>query len=147
MVAPWKEGNMPDVHVLAIDLAKRSFQICATDRGGTCVDAPRFARRFFDHFFAVGTCIGRVSGLFRGVIYALAGMQFEEQGPHRFRELDARAPGLVYPILNIEVLAASLISRSPCRGFEAPGVLRFALAGRQRITPSGNSAPWSSVPR
>jgi len=70
--------------------------------------------------FAVGTCIGRVSGLFRGVVYALAGMQFEEQSPHRFRELDARAPGLVYPILNIEVLAALLISRSPCRGLEAP---------------------------
>lgn len=26
---------MPDIHVLAIDLAKRSFQICAADRGGT----------------------------------------------------------------------------------------------------------------
>jgi len=31
---------MSDVHVLAIDLAKRSFQVCATDRGGACVDAP-----------------------------------------------------------------------------------------------------------
>ena len=54
---------MLDVHVSAIDLAKRSFQICAADRGGTCVDAPRFARRFLI-IFAVGTCIGRVSGLF-----------------------------------------------------------------------------------
>ena len=26
---------MPDIHVLAIDLAKRSFQTYATDRGGT----------------------------------------------------------------------------------------------------------------
>lgn len=25
---------MPDVHALAIDLAKRSFQVCGTDRGG-----------------------------------------------------------------------------------------------------------------
>jgi transposase len=25
---------MADVHILAIDLAKRSFQVCATDRGG-----------------------------------------------------------------------------------------------------------------
>ena len=25
---------MSDVHILAIDLAKRSFQVCATDRGG-----------------------------------------------------------------------------------------------------------------
>ena len=79
-------------------------------------------------------------------MYALAGMQFEERGPHRFRELEARVPGLVYPILNIKVLAASLISRSPCRGFAAPGALRFALAGRQRITPSCNSAPLSSAP-
>lgn len=25
---------MSDVHILAIDLAKRSFQVCGTDRGG-----------------------------------------------------------------------------------------------------------------
>ena len=25
---------MNDVHILAVDLAKRSFQVCATDRGG-----------------------------------------------------------------------------------------------------------------
>ncbi|EQB11425.1 hypothetical protein RLDS_23770 [Sphingobium lactosutens DS20] len=39
---------MADVHILAIDLAKRSFQVCATDPGGTCVDAPGFARGFSD---------------------------------------------------------------------------------------------------
>jgi len=38
---------MSDVHVLAIDLAKRSFQVCATARAGACVDAPGFARGFF----------------------------------------------------------------------------------------------------
>jgi hypothetical protein len=38
---------MSDVHVLAIDLAKRSFQVWATNRGGACVDAPGFAREFF----------------------------------------------------------------------------------------------------
>ena len=37
---------MADVHILAIDLAKRSFQVCATDPGGACVDAPGFARGF-----------------------------------------------------------------------------------------------------
>ena len=37
---------MADVHILAIDLAKRSFQVCATDPGGACVDAPGFARDF-----------------------------------------------------------------------------------------------------
>ena len=42
-----KEETMSDVHILAIDLAKRSFQVCATDRGGACVDAPDFARGFF----------------------------------------------------------------------------------------------------
>lgn len=42
-----KEETMSDVHILAIDLAKRSFQVCATDRGGACVDAPDFARDFF----------------------------------------------------------------------------------------------------
>jgi hypothetical protein len=35
---------MTEVQILAIDLAKRSFQVCATDRAGSCVDAPRFAR-------------------------------------------------------------------------------------------------------
>jgi len=29
-----KEETMSDVHILAIDLAKRSFQVCDTDRGG-----------------------------------------------------------------------------------------------------------------
>ena len=35
---------MAEIHVLAIDLAKRSFQVCGTDRGGACVDAPDLAR-------------------------------------------------------------------------------------------------------
>jgi hypothetical protein len=39
-----EDGRMSEVHVLAIDLAKRSFQLCGTDRGGACVDAPDFAR-------------------------------------------------------------------------------------------------------
>ena len=40
-----KEGrDMAEIHVLAIDLAKRSFQVCGTDRGGACVDAPDLAR-------------------------------------------------------------------------------------------------------
>jgi len=25
---------MADIHILAIDIAKRSFQVCATDQGG-----------------------------------------------------------------------------------------------------------------
>ena len=49
-------------------------------------------------------------------------MQFEEQRPHRFRELCARAPGLVYPILNIEVLSASLRQSIFSPGLLAPGI-------------------------
>ena len=44
MAAFSEEEHMPEVHVLAIDLAKRSFQVCGTDRGGACVDAPGLAR-------------------------------------------------------------------------------------------------------
>jgi hypothetical protein len=46
-VALSKEEAMSDVHILAIDLAKRSFRVCGTDRGGACVDAPDLARGFF----------------------------------------------------------------------------------------------------
>ncbi|KAA3506287.1 hypothetical protein DXT89_25310 [Agrobacterium vitis] len=48
MVALTEGMQMTQVHILAIDLAKRSFQVCGTDRGGACVDAPGLARRFFD---------------------------------------------------------------------------------------------------
>ena len=33
-VLPSEEKHMADVYILAIDLAKRSFQVYATDRGG-----------------------------------------------------------------------------------------------------------------
>jgi hypothetical protein len=36
----------------------------------------------------------------------LAAMQFEERGPHRFRELCRSSPGTGFHVLNIEVLAA-----------------------------------------
>ncbi len=35
---------MTDVHILVIDLAKRSFQVCGTALGGASMDAPSFAR-------------------------------------------------------------------------------------------------------
>jgi hypothetical protein len=47
---------MAEAYMLAIDLAKHSFQVCATDRAGSCVDAPRIARGLAQRF------IGRVSG-------------------------------------------------------------------------------------
>ena len=34
MVALTEGKQMTQVHILAIDLAKRSFQVCETDRGG-----------------------------------------------------------------------------------------------------------------
>ncbi len=64
-----KEGrDMAEVHVLVIDLAKRSFRVCGTDRGGACVDAPGLARRFFDGCPRTRNSIGRVSGLLKWLI-------------------------------------------------------------------------------
>lgn len=37
---------MADAYMLAIDLAKRSFQVCATDRAGSCVEQGRPRRTF-----------------------------------------------------------------------------------------------------
>ncbi|THV30485.1 hypothetical protein FAA86_22910 [Rhizobium rosettiformans W3] len=54
---------MTQVHILAIDLAKRSFQVCGTDRGGACVDAPGLARGFLTVVRETRNFIGRVSGL------------------------------------------------------------------------------------
>ena len=96
---------MSDVHILAIDLAKQSFQVCGTDRGGACVDAPDFARVSSNFFCSMALLSVVCQASDRGLSHG-AGMQFEEQCPHRFREPCARAPGLVLPVLNIEVLAA-----------------------------------------
>lgn len=62
VVALSKEESMSDVHILAIDLAKRSFQVCATDRGGVC-GCPRLCKGFFRLRLRHGASIGRVSGL------------------------------------------------------------------------------------
>ena len=56
---------MTDIHVLAIDLAKRSFQVCAAGPGGAC-GCPPFSKRFFEQFYWLGASIGRVSGLWCG---------------------------------------------------------------------------------
>lgn len=39
-----KEETMSDVHILAIDLAKRSFQVCGTDRGGAVLFSRTLSR-------------------------------------------------------------------------------------------------------
>jgi len=77
---------MADIHMLAIDLAKRSFQVCATDSGGSCVDAPGFARGFSD-FLRRSTSLVVCQASHRGLLTPRAGMQFERHGPHRFSEL------------------------------------------------------------
>jgi len=50
-----------NISMLAIDLAKGSFQVCALGPEGTCVDAACLARIIFD--LSAGSSIGRVSGL------------------------------------------------------------------------------------
>ena len=49
------------ISMLAIDLAKASFQVCAIGLDGACVDAPCLASVIFD--LSAGSSIGRVSGL------------------------------------------------------------------------------------
>jgi len=48
------------ISVLAIDLAKGSFQVCAVGPDGACVDAPCLASEIFG---LSGSLIGRMSGL------------------------------------------------------------------------------------
>jgi len=49
------------ISMLAIDLAKGSFQVCAVGPNGTCVDATCLASMIFG--LSAGSSIGRVSGL------------------------------------------------------------------------------------
>ena len=44
---------MSDVHVLAIDLAKRSFQVCGTARGGAVLFNRTVSRAKLMHMLAV----------------------------------------------------------------------------------------------
>ena len=80
-----------NISMLAIDLAKGSFQICAVRPEGTCVDAPCLVSNIFGS--SAGSLIGRVSGL--GAWPSMtprAGMLFGRLGSHRFRELQALEP-------------------------------------------------------
>jgi len=85
---------------------QRDSQPNASGKPGACVDAPGFARRFSDVLAArrlYRSCVRPVRVAHR---LPLAGMQFEERGPHRFRELRCSRPGTGFHVLNIEVLAA-----------------------------------------
>ena len=97
---------MADAYILAIDLAKRSFQVCATDRAGSCVDAPSFARGFSD-FPRLSASIGRVSGLLMWLVGATGRYAVRTwRATSVQRACKALAPGLVSRHVNLEVLAA-----------------------------------------
>jgi hypothetical protein len=66
-----------------------------------------------------------------------------KNGAHRFTELSARAPGLVYFIRKIEVLSASFPQSIFPPGLGAQGITA-AFRERRRITPFCNSGPLSS---
>jgi hypothetical protein len=109
---------VPDVHIFAIDRAKRSFQVCATDPGGSCVDTPVLQGDF-----------GRCNGVaLQSIVCQASDRGLNTTGRYAVRRTRAtsvqrawlaRAPGLVYPIPNIEVLAAYFVGRSPREGFAA----------------------------
>ena len=52
---------MTEISMLAIDLARGSFQVCGVGPDGACVDAPCLASEIF--VGSAGSSIGRVSGL------------------------------------------------------------------------------------
>lgn len=82
---------MTTISMLAVDLSKGSFQVCAVGPDGTCVDAPCLASMIFE--VSAGSSIGRVSGLTMWPsMTPRAGMLFGRLGSHRFRELHALEP-------------------------------------------------------
>ncbi len=96
---------MENAHILSIDLAQRSFQVCATDRAGSCVDASQIARRFSD--FARQSASSVVCQA-SGVACWRHGPLCSSNDPGHIGSASwfALAPGLVSRIVNIEVLAA-----------------------------------------
>jgi hypothetical protein len=72
---------------------------------GVC-GCPRFCKAISDVLAArrlYRSCVRPVRVAYG---FPLAGTQFEERGPHRFRELRRSRPGTDFRVLNIEVLAA-----------------------------------------
>lgn len=99
-----KEEHMANAHMLSIDLAKRSFQVCATNRAGSCVDASQIARRFL-------ILLGRA--LYRSCVRSLVWLA-DAMGRYAVRTIGATSVqragslsprGLVSRIVNIEFLA------------------------------------------
>ena len=80
---------MSVVHILAIDLAKRSFQACGQSGRGVC-GCLRLCKGFFRLLLQQALLSVVCQASDRGQRHEA--MQFEEQGLHRFRELCDRAP-------------------------------------------------------
>ncbi len=86
---------MPGIHVLTIDLAKRSFQTCATDRGGTVLFDRAVSRAKLEQMLK-----GQVP-LFYGDTILLCGQLSGEgcdlwaKGPGDYVAISAKATGEV----------------------------------------------------
>lgn len=136
-----------NLFVVLLDIDPTSHELGSPANPGACVDAPGLARRFFDGCLRTRNSIGRVSGLIMWPEAATGRDAVRRTGSTSVqRAWLARAPGLAYPILNIEVLSASFRQSIFSPGLITPGIYRIAAQRRQRIMPSCNSAPLSSSP-
>lgn len=111
------------------------WTLCRVARGkcaGSCVDAPRICKVIFGDI-RLGASIGRVSGLLswpalRHGRHAVRGTGYTSVQ----RDWAARAPGLVFPILNIEVLAAYVVGRFPHRAGASPALSALSASSVRR---------------
>lgn len=137
---------MTDVQILAIDLAKRSFQVCATAAGGVC-GCPQFCKVIFRRFGRRGASIARVSGLLLWPDFATgryAVRRTRSTSVQRALLLERRdwfaRPGTLKSLPhNRQSISLS--------GLWAPKRIPLCLSEGRRVTPFGNSVRASSWPR
>ena len=124
------------ISMLAIDLAKGSFQVCAIAADGACVDAPLFGKLNLRSFGGVfdRTCVRPLSVALDDATgrYAVRKAGFTSVQ----RAASARAPGLNLPALNFEVRVAYSSS------IAHPGLSAMScrFPSWVRVTPFGNPA-------
>ena len=95
---------MSDIHVLAIDLAKRSFEVCATDRGGAVLFNRTVSRpKLMQMLSSRAPCIvdTTASRLEKFRILPLSGAQFIDNNDRLSRSTDK--PGDVKERCRIEI--------------------------------------------
>ena len=93
------------IKMLAIDLAKGSFQVCAIGQDGACVDAPSLASVIFDFLRGLRSDVCQASEF--GLNDATGRYAVRKAGFTSVqRAASARAPGLNFPALNFEVRIA-----------------------------------------